>query len=81
MVLDNRLIHTSMCSVCCIAYNILECVYAIDCIVIQLLILLILGHQKVGHGHMHHEVLLNIFARNPVLLPVDNDILHMDDCI
>ena len=60
--MDNRLMHTSMCSVCCIAQNILDC---LDCITVRLSILPLiiypntLGYQGVGHGHVHHRVLLH----------------------
>ena len=41
------------------------------------------GGAGLGHGHVHHKALalLNIIAWNQVLLPVVNDMLHMDDCI
>ena len=38
-------------------------------------------HCYSGDGYVYHKVLLKIIVQNPVLLPVDNDILYMDDCI
>ena len=35
----------------------------------------------VGQGHVHYKVLLKIILQSAVLLPVDYDILYMDDCI
>ena len=37
--------------------------------------------QGVGQGHMYHKALLITIILNVVLLPFDNDILYMDDCI
>ena len=37
--------------------------------------------QGVEHSHMHYKALLKIILQSALLLPVDNDILYMDDCI
>ena len=38
-------------------------------------------HRGIGHGRVHYKALLKIIAQSAVLLPVDYDILYMDDCI
>ena len=39
------------------------------------------SNPGVGHGHVHYKALLKIILQSVVLLPVDNDVLYMVDCI
>ena len=43
--------------------------------------MIIVSHRGIGHGHVHYKALLKIIVQNAVLLPVDYDILYMEDCI